>query len=265
MARLIKNDKVEEVVNVEHNKAPEPVALKLFGINKWANDNDVDIVLHVHFNDYPGRLQDGEGKYSGFVVYIPEGQYANASGSKAVAEKVYGRLAKLYPHSNLPGEHTGIVEDQELIAIGSNNTLKAASMLIEYGYIYEPAFSHPDLQRVVLPDLALQTYLGIMDFFGEIRSEGGGWATRLVPYTWLADIEEQKDQSIREDVLRLQVALSLEGVYPPVGQLKNDCGLTGYFGACTKAAVIAFQQKHRITPAEGYVGAKTRGKLNELY
>lgn len=38
-----------------------------------------------------------------------------------------------------------------------------------------------------------------------------------------------------------------------------------YFGELTKAAVIKFQKKYLITPADGYVGLSTRTKINELY
>jgi len=39
---------------------------------------------------------------------------------------------------------------------------------------------------------------------------------------------------------------------------------TGYFGEKTKEAVIKFQAEYGITPAQGYVGAITRAKINEL-
>ena len=40
---------------------------------------------------------------------------------------------------------------------------------------------------------------------------------------------------------------------------------TGYFGGITRDAVKRFQSKYRIEPVEGYVGIKTRKKLNELF
>ncbi|OHA79192.1 MAG: hypothetical protein A2658_02435 [Candidatus Yonathbacteria bacterium RIFCSPHIGHO2_01_FULL_44_19] len=36
---------------------------------------------------------------------------------------------------------------------------------------------------------------------------------------------------------------------------------TTYFGAATRAAVIKYQKKYNISPASGYVGPLTRGKL----
>lgn len=40
--------------------------------------------------------------------------------------------------------------------------------------------------------------------------------------------------------------------------------ITGYFGNLTKAAVIRFQEREKISPAVGYVGPKTRARLNQL-
>lgn len=274
MQKYLTAGKIHSAVSVVHNDAPNDVAMRLYGINKWANEKGIDIVIHIHFNDYPGRRASLPGKYSGFSIYVPESQYSNAKGSKPPAESVHDRLIKFYAASNLPIEDGGVVEDQELIALGSNNSLDSAAMLIEYGYIYEPAFTDPSLRSVVLSDLALQTYLGILDFFEEDGDDKKGddnraagedlVATRFLPHKWQSDLKKD-DESAPMDVLSLQTALTLEGLYPPPGRQKNDCGLTGYFGPCTEIAVRAFQEKHQIYPAEGFVGAQTREKLNEMY
>ncbi len=64
-----------------------------------------------------------------------------------------------------------------------------------------------------------------------------------------------------EDVKALQQLLIKEGVYP-------QAIVSGYFGSLTKAAVEKFQVKYGIAqagdPGYGYVGPKTRAKLNEL-
>lgn len=279
MQKYLTTGKIHSTVNVVHNDAPNDVALRLYGINKWANENGIDIVIHVHFNDYPGRRVSVPGKYSGFSIYVPEEQYSNARGSKPPAEHVHNRLATFYAESNLPIEDEGVVEDQELIALGSNNSLDSAAMLIEYGYIYEPAFTDPNLRSVVLSDLALQTYLGVLDFFEnddarvaqnsnvDDRTEAEDddlTPTRFLPYKWQSDLKKD-DESAPMDVLSLQTALTLEGLYPPPGRVKNDCALTGYFGPCTEIAVRAFQERHEIYPAEGFVGEKTRERLNKIY
>ena len=56
------------------------------------------------------------------------------------------------------------------------------------------------------------------------------------------------------DVLQLQKRLVKDGfgTYTP----------TGFFGLLTLASVVAYQKKHGITPAYGFVGEKTRAKLN---
>lgn len=58
-----------------------------------------------------------------------------------------------------------------------------------------------------------------------------------------------------EDVIALQQILIDAG-------LLNIPAPTGYFGPLTKAAVIAYQQQHDITPSSGFVGVKTRAVLN---
>lgn len=62
-----------------------------------------------------------------------------------------------------------------------------------------------------------------------------------------------------KEVIALQNVLKFEGVFP------SNVDSTGYFGSVTRKAVSDFQVKYGITPIDGYVGKKTRAKLNELY
>lgn len=253
-------EKVEEGdINFEetdfHNKAPEDVAFRLYGINMWADKNDFDLVIHVHFNDYPGRYRDKSPKYNGFAIYIPEKQFVNSKDSREFAEKVFERMSKYFPVSNLKQESAGIVENQELIAIGSNETLKAASMLIEYGYIYEPQFTNPDIRSSAIKDLAMQTYLGVKDYFGEdvvIKDR----------YLYLEDLYK-KDLYWTLPNYNLQKELAKQGYYPPKGKTLNDCPISGYFGECTNEAVKDFQKANNL-PSTGFVGDMTRTILNSL-
>jgi N-acetylmuramoyl-L-alanine amidase len=150
---------------VYHNTAPTNVAMRLYGITKWANDNIIDVVIHVHFNDYPEHRDGVPGIHKGFSIYVPAGQFSNSTTTKAIAAAVFKRLAKNNAISTLPGESSGIVDEGELIAIGANNTADAASMLIEYGYIYEPQFSTAEKRKITFKNLAYDTYLGLLDFF----------------------------------------------------------------------------------------------------
>ena len=61
-----------------------------------------------------------------------------------------------------------------------------------------------------------------------------------------------------EAVRKLQELLSKDKEVYPRGIV------SGYFGSLTKAAVVQFQKKYGIVPANGFVGPETRPKLNEL-
>lgn len=266
MARLAKMGEYHPVApDVIHNAAPTDVALRLFGIGKWSNENDIDIVIHIHFNDDPIHPRSSPGQYSGFAIYVPQQQYFNSSTTMALANSVFARLQRLNPVSNLAGESKGIVEDQNLIAIGVFNSLDAPSMLIEYGYIYERQFTDPALYDIAIKDLAFQTYLGLQDFFDERNPTNlaGAFDTLVMPHTWVA--ETLSANSNVKDIYSLQTALVLDGVYPPASRSLNDCPRNGSLGNCTKAAINAFQKKRGIIGEEGVVGPKTIKELNALY
>ncbi len=251
--------------NIAHVKVPSPVSLRLYGINKWANENNIDLVVHIHFNDYPRRRRAIPGEYSGFSIYAPEKQYSNARASFAVADKVSKKLNNFYSESNLPKEGDGVIEDQDLIAIGAFNTLDPASILIEYGYIYEPQFLDEDIRAKVIEDLAFQTYVGIHNFFGNSSPNSSGkFGTALLPYKW----KTMPTNGAKADlsVLSLQSALTLEGFYPPKDFDSHDCPLSGTFGRCTRLALSLFQQKYGLSSGDSAsVSLATLAKLNELY
>ncbi len=249
---------------VQHNKARSDVAFRLFGMGKWANENDVDIIIHIHFNDYPGH-GNAPGRYSGFAIYVPEKAYFNSTTTKALADTVFKRLSKYNPVSDLPGESNGIVEDQDLIAVGAHNSVNAASMLIEYGYIYEPQFTNSNLRDATIRDLAFQTYLGLQDFFDDHNAVGlnGSFDTLIMPHYWRNPLVEGDKNNA--DVYALQTALLMEGEYPPPGKTLNDCPRTGWLGNCTKTALESFQKKKGIKGEAGVIGKRTREELNKLY
>lgn len=154
-------------VIVGHNFAPSEVAIRLYGINKWANEQGYDLVLHIHFNDVPRPNRARPGWPTGFSIYVPEHQFSNAKGSLAVAQAIKENMARAYSVSTLPQESSSPVEDQELIAIGSNNSLDASSVLIEYSYIYEPLVQDHFLRSGTLSSMARLTYDGVEDFLSK--------------------------------------------------------------------------------------------------
>jgi N-acetylmuramoyl-L-alanine amidase len=261
MEAYVEHGYVETVHQVDHVTVVSDTMIKLYGINKWANENEIDVVLHIHFNDYPGHGHDVVGKYTGFSIYIPEKQYSNAKASRPIAEKIRDRLDNFFTVSDMPKETEGVIEDQELIAVGAFNTLEAVSVLIEYAYIYESQVSNPQLRPITTKELATQTYWGIRDYFEKEDNQKN--MTTILPHVWTENIG--RTTKYHPDVLALQVALISEGLYPPKNATGNDCPLSGYFGTCTERAVVEFQKKYDIAPAEGYVGPLTREKLNELF
>ena len=148
-----------------HNTAPDNVAIRLYGITKWANENNIDITIHIHFNDVPNRPANGPGKPTGFAIYVPAEQYDNSSTTRSIAQAIFNRLKSYTTVSDLPVESEGIISEPGLIAIGANNTANAASMLIEYAYIYQHQLTNAKTRAAFLHGLAEQTYLGLRDFF----------------------------------------------------------------------------------------------------
>lgn len=247
---------------VVHNVALSDVATKLYSINKWANENKVDIVLHLHFNDHPGRAYHKSGRYEGFSMYVPDTQFSNAKASKVIGEALLDQFSKFHTVSNLPVENGGVVEDQELIAIGAFNTLDPASVLIEYGYIYEQRFIDKEIRTLFLKELAFQTHQGLNRFFGKGADIFDPFQTTFLPHQWRDPLTEGIKNN--PSVLSLQAALLIEGFYPPGNDLRH-CPITGSFGPCTTRAVKAFQETNGIAPATGVAGPITLAKLNEKY
>lgn len=264
MVRLVGEGKIARVTDsVPHNDAPDGVALRLYGINKWANDNKIDIVIHVHFNDSAPRPANAPGDYNGFTIYTPDRQYSNSQATAEIAQDIFKRLSRMFPISNLSIEDKGVVEDQDLIAVGSDNSVDAASMLVEYGYIYEPQLQALSTRDSVLKESAFQTYLGLADFFGETALVAGAYESTLLPYE--GNTLVKKTKKANPDVLALQAALIDKGFYPPQNYTRNDCPLSGLFGPCTQAALSSFQQKFNVRGEQGVVGAKTRAQLRALF
>ena len=150
---------------VKHTKVDQNIALRLYGITKWSNENKIDIEIHIHFNDHPRLNIKKAGDYSGFAIYVPSTQYGNSTTTKTIADSIFNRLARYNQVSNLPEESIGVIDEPELSAVGANNTADSASVLIEYGYIYEKQFQDAQTRDQKLKELAFQTYLGLKDFF----------------------------------------------------------------------------------------------------
>ncbi len=150
-----------------HATASDAVALKLYGINKWADENNIDAVIHIHFNDYPRPDSWTIGTYKGFAVYMPDWQLQNGNISSLLAAAIFGQLRTTYIPSTYPKEIGGLVPDQKLIALGANNTLlpSVRSVLIEYGYIYQKIFRGSVSRHAAYDTMAKLTATGIKNYF----------------------------------------------------------------------------------------------------
>jgi N-acetylmuramoyl-L-alanine amidase len=153
--------------NAPHHKVNSDVALRLYGFNKWADDNNIDAMIHVHFNDYPRPNKWTIGQYKGFAIYLPNGQFGNARESGQLAADIWTQLRKKYTTSTYPPEVGGLIPDQQLIAIGANSTLDASvrSVLIEYSYIYEKKFRTKVAREQAYKNMAQLTVAGIQNYF----------------------------------------------------------------------------------------------------
>lgn len=164
---LIENGFFLEKESVPHNTASEDVSVILYGINKWANENKMDAVIHVHFNDYPRKNKWTIGDYTGFVIYIPDRQMGNGFESGQLGYEIFLQLNTKYTTSTYEEESGGLVEDQKLIALGPHATLldDVRSVLIEYGYIYEKKFRNYTTRHKAYDDMAKLTANGIKKYF----------------------------------------------------------------------------------------------------
>lgn len=242
---------------IEHVNANKITRKRLYGINKWANENDIDIVLHLHLNDYPGRQE--LGKYAGFSLYIPEKQMPNYSISYPLAEALLTQFSQHWPRSNFPKEKNILIEDQDLIALGSYGTLKSASIVIEYGYITEPRFRFEPF----LKEAALETSIALNKYFEKndnLLSEEFTW---IKPYRFSLFASYGDLNNI--NVAMMQAVLNKKGFYPPNGKTLHECPLSGNFKSCTLKALKNFQKDNNIEPSFGdFLGPKTIEALNSI-
>lgn len=241
---------------VDHAAAPSDVALRLYGLNKWANENKIDLVINLHVNDSPDHGPYTPGANSGYAIYIPDPQFGNGKASRPVAEAIAERLNDFSATSTLRIENKGVAEDQTLIAIGANNTLEVPTVLIEYGYITESKFLAPVLRKPLATDYAHQTYLGLVDFMTNKKPSGN--STKLLPYTWSKDIALN---STSVDALALQTALRTKGIYPPRESSLVSCPISGVMNECTTVALKAYQKSKKLKET-GSLDANTRKALN---
>lgn len=148
--------------NMKHNDAESSAVLFLYGTNKWIDEKNIDLVLHVHFNSNPKI--NGKPNYRGYSIYIPDKQYANADQSKRFADYVNEEIVKIQKPSNMPQEKETIISSQELIAVGNYDTLKIPSVVVEYAYMYESLMTNTETRNAFIEKAASSTATAIENF-----------------------------------------------------------------------------------------------------
>lgn len=161
--------KVED--RMPHAEINDESAVKLYGLNRWANENEADLLIHVHFNDSSRRDPSLPGKNRGFTIFVPESQLKNSLASKAAATFIYAALEKRFDPQGSSGYRLGLLEDQSLIALGAFDTLESPSVLIEYAYIYEGILGSPEMREKTLSAMAEATLEGIEDYRQTFKSK----------------------------------------------------------------------------------------------
>lgn len=248
---------------VGHNTASDDVSVQLYGITKWANENEIDLMVHLHFNDAE-RPWNAAAPFSGVAVYVPDPVYGNAVATRPIAESVFRRLSAFDPVSDLPGESTGIVDEPRLIAVGMNDTAVMPSMLIEYGYIYEYRFIEPSLREAYMKELAYQTYRGLRDAYGNPIADdpAAAYGTTVLPHHWPEPSEDRDWTPL--DILATQSVLILRGTFPKEID-GRACARTGTLDACTEEALSAFRTGWGVVEDGGAaIGPVTAAGLNAL-
>jgi N-acetylmuramoyl-L-alanine amidase len=143
----------------DHSEVSSDMSVKLYGMNKWANENAIDLVLNLHFNDEQRPNMNAPGDLTGFAIFIPENQMKNSADTRPAAQDAFNELKKIEPP-----EINHLMEDQSLIALGASGTLNVPSMLIEYAYIYEKELRTDAERENALNKMAEQTALGVEDY-----------------------------------------------------------------------------------------------------
>ncbi|MDO8492357.1 MAG: N-acetylmuramoyl-L-alanine amidase [bacterium] len=264
MNKLVSEGLVRVAPGVLHNNAPDEAVLHLYGINKWASEKDFDIVLHLHINDNPRRNVSLPGEYRGVTIYVPEEQYSNALASKSMADALSKKLFQIVPKSTMPKESVGVVPDQDLIAIGRYNTSDTVSLLIEYGYIYEPMYRTKEMRDFIAKEFAYETTLGLKSFFAKDNNSNKGKYEKerpVVSYIWQNELTDKNYP--QTDVLAMQIALSASNLYH-LASSATPCPLTGFIGPCTKQALANFQKAVGLF-ANGNFNEETREIFNRLF
>ena len=104
-------------------------------------------------------------------MYVTEKQFSNSSSSLIFANYLNNEISKIHKKSNMPQEKDLIIETQELIAVGSYDTLKIPSVVVEYAYIYEPMMVSSTSRNNFIKTAASAPAIAIEKYIQEVSTK----------------------------------------------------------------------------------------------
>lgn len=150
--------------DTDHNHASPIGVIQLYGVNLWATENNVDAVVHLHYNDYPGRPAGQRGVHSGFSIFAPLKTNDHFVESFKLAKSIEKNMLQSSKRSTVKNESAGVLES-ELIAVGQANSVTMPAVLIEGGFVYESKFTNPTQREIMLTKQARDIAEGIKQYF----------------------------------------------------------------------------------------------------
>jgi|GEM_PF-3450684 len=150
--------------DTDHNHASPLGVVQLYGVNLWANENNIDAVIHLHFNDYPGRVAGKPGVHTGISVFTPLKTNNHFVESFKLGKLIEENMLKYTERSTVRNESAGVLES-ELIAVGQANSVNMPAVLIENGFVYENKFTNESQREIVFTRQANSIANGIERYF----------------------------------------------------------------------------------------------------
>ncbi len=270
----------------------EPTTLKvepadnqiIFEWNNPGEENFVRTVVVRKEGGYPNTPSDGQTIYEGRGTTFTDTDVAN--------EKTYYYALYSYNHSKTYSApvRVSLAPKAGNHEIKFNESGSLVSVLPILHFVHSHKKGDKDIEVEHLQEvLALENVSFpknlITGYFGSITENAlkKFQAKHGLPVTGIVDVATQKKlNTVSQAETRLSipgdfVVFSTDMKFGDKGEAVKDLQeflvyegsyleslVTGYFGSLTRNAVMKFQRKYSITPVSGYVGYKTRHRMQQL-
>ncbi len=247
------------------------------------NSNYVRTIIVEKHGGYPQSRTDGtiiyEGRGESFTDADPEdgtpGYYALYSFDK---EGNYSAPVRVSLTSGAGATQSSVAKKSyasQTTRYSFIDALEPGDTGLEVRHLQQILKEHPDLypKKLVTGYFGSYTRAAIQKFQKQQGLAQTGVADEKTaallnnraldaPVVVLNTLNSSFDKDIQygqmsDDVEALQRFLIQQGFY-------KEAIISEYFGSLTRTAVILFQEKYGITPAQGYVGVKTRAQIKTI-